>query len=327
MPAGTPVKLKILRQDEVIETDASSWPSSGSRARSSPPTGPPPGAGSGSITRAPCPTTTFGDGMLGAMARGGVVVTEVEPDSPADRAGLKRGQVIRSVEGKSAQEPPRLRPGRRRARRPGHPRDRPGTGHDQVVSVHQSHRRIVPVRNRCLIQSSLQQRITDLNLPPPCRRVRLCAPLGRATAVKSASRRRVPHADPVDVPHTPSKSMPMTTDELREAYLDFFASKGCVRTAERRARAQRPDRAVHAGRDEPVQARVHGPGRPELHPRHDLPEVPPHRRHRERRQDRLPRDVLRDAGQLQLRRLLQARGDPLGLGVPDQGPEDRPPTG
>ena len=55
---------------------------------------------------------------------------------------------------------------------------------------------------------------------------------------------------------------------------------------ERRARAQRPDRPVHAGRDEPVQARVHGPGRPELHPRHDLPEVHPHRRHRERRQDR-----------------------------------------
>ena len=90
-------------------------------------------------------------------------------------------------------------------------------------------------------------------------------------------------------PATPGPSdpdPPMTTDELREAYLDFFASKGCVRKPSDVLVPERPDRAVHAGRDEPVQARVHGPGRPELHPRHDLPEVPPHRRHRERRQDR-----------------------------------------
>ena len=56
-----------------------------------------------------------------------------------------------------------------------------------------------------------------------------------------------------------------------------------------------------------VQARVH--------PGHDLPEVPAHRRHRQRRPHRLPPHVFRDAGQLQLRRLLQARGDQLGLGV------------
>ena len=96
---------------------------------------------------------------------------------------------------------------------------------------------------------------------------------------------------------------------------------------QRRARAQRPDRAVHAGRDEPVQARVHGAGRPQLHAGDHLPEVHPHRRHRERRQDRVPRDVLRDAGELQLRRLLQARGDPLGLGVLAEGTSRSPPTG
>ncbi len=110
----------------------------------------------------------------------------------------------------------------------------------------------------------------------------------------------------------------MTTDELREAFLDFFASKGCVRKPSDVLVPNDPTVLVHAGRDEPVQARVHGPGRPEVQARHDLPEVHPHRRHRERRQDAAPHDVLRDARQLQLRRLLQARGDPLGLGVPHQ---------
>ena len=50
-----------------------------------------------------------------------------------------------------------------------------------------------------------------------------------------------------------------------------------------------------------------------------LPEVHPHRRHREHRQDRPPRHLLRDAGQLLLRRLFQAGGHRLVLGVPDQG--------
>ena len=52
-----------------------------------------------------------------------------------------------------------------------------------------------------------------------------------------------------------------------------------------------------------------------IHPGHDLPEMPAHRRHRQRRPHGLPPHVFRDAGQFQLRRLFQARGDPLGLGV------------
>ena len=39
------------------------------------------------------------------MARGGVVVTEVEAGSPAARAGLKAGQIIRSIEGKTLKSP------------------------------------------------------------------------------------------------------------------------------------------------------------------------------------------------------------------------------
>ncbi|MDR3632458.1 MAG: PDZ domain-containing protein [Isosphaeraceae bacterium] len=39
----------------------------------------------------------FGDPILNAMSLGGVVVVEVEPDSPAEKAGLKKGQVITQI--------------------------------------------------------------------------------------------------------------------------------------------------------------------------------------------------------------------------------------
>ncbi len=109
----------------------------------------------------------------------------------------------------------------------------------------------------------------------------------------------------------------MKTDELREKYLAFFETKGCVR---------RPSDVLVPRWDPSVlftpagmnQFKDHFLGKVQarLHPRHDLPEVPAHRRHRKRRPHGLSPHVLRDAGQLQLRRLLQARGDPLGLGVP-----------
>ena len=62
-------------------------------------------------------------------------------------------------------------------------------------------------------------------------------------------------------------------------------------------------------------------------PGHQRPEVLPHPRHRDRRHRHLPLHLLRDAGQLQLRRLLQGRGHPAGLGAPDRGlrPRRRPP--
>jgi len=116
----------------------------------------------------------------------------------------------------------------------------------------------------------------------------------------------------------------MTTDELREAYLDFFVSKGCVRKPSDLPRCQRPDRAVHAGRYEPVQARVHGTGRPQLHRATTC-------------QKCLRTGDIENVGRTSFhetssscsatsafRRLLQARGDPLGLGVPDQDSQDRP---
>jgi S1-C subfamily serine protease len=39
------------------------------------------------------------------MARGGVVITEVETGSPAARADLKPGQIIRSIDGKTIKSP------------------------------------------------------------------------------------------------------------------------------------------------------------------------------------------------------------------------------
>ena len=65
----------------------------------------------------------------------------------------------------------------------------------------------------------------------------------------------------------------------------------------------------------------------------DYQRVPARRRQAQRlrggRPDAAPPHVLRDARQLELRRLLQARGDPLGLGLPDPRPRDprRPPGG
>ncbi len=111
----------------------------------------------------------------------------------------------------------------------------------------------------------------------------------------------------------------MKSDELREKYLAFFESKGCVRRpSDVLVPAGRPLRAVHPRRHEPVQGPLPGPVQAGLHPGDDLPEVPADRRHRQRGPHALPPHVLRDAGQFQLRRLLQTRGHPLGLGVPDR---------
>ena len=111
----------------------------------------------------------------------------------------------------------------------------------------------------------------------------------------------------------------MKTDELREKYLAFFETKGCVRRpSDVLVPRWDPSVLFTPGRHEPVQGPFPRPLQAGFHPGHDLPEMPPHGRHRQRRPHRLSPHVLRDAGQLQLRRLFQARGDPLGLGVPDQ---------
>jgi S1-C subfamily serine protease len=51
------------------------------------------------------PNNRFGDELLTAMARGGVAVVEVATDSPAQKAGLQKGQVINQVAGKRIRNP------------------------------------------------------------------------------------------------------------------------------------------------------------------------------------------------------------------------------
>ena len=86
---------------------------------------------------------------------------------------------------------------------------------------------------------------------------------------------------------------------------------------------RRPDAAVHQRRDEPVQGRLPGPGAARLHAGDDVAEV--HARQRQAQRSRQRRavapapHVLRDAGQLLVRRLLQGRRHPLRLDGADRG--------
>jgi len=104
MPAGSRVPLKILRQDQLIErtVELAKFRVEGEIIATNRPA---PWRGLRVDYTSTLPHTTFNDGVLSAMARGSVVVAEVEPDSPAAGAGLKRGQVIRSVEGKHLKSP------------------------------------------------------------------------------------------------------------------------------------------------------------------------------------------------------------------------------
>ncbi len=103
LPAGTPVKLQILRRDEVLKrsVELAKLRVEGVIATNRLPTW----RGLRVDYTSTLPQTTFGDGILSAMSGGGVAVADVEPDTPADRAGLKRGQVIKTVAGQSVHNP------------------------------------------------------------------------------------------------------------------------------------------------------------------------------------------------------------------------------
>ncbi len=85
---------------------------------------------------------------------------------------------------------------------------------------------------------------------------------------------------------------------------------------------KRPDAALHERRHEPVQGPVPWTREALLHPRHHLAEVHARQRQtqrpRQRRPVAPPPHVLRDARQLLVRRLLQARGHPVRVGVVDE---------
>ena len=119
----------------------------------------------------------------------------------------------------------------------------------------------------------------------------------------------------------------MKTDELREAYLDYFASQGCVRRPSDVLVPNDPTVLFTPAGMNQFKREFMGLGDPTFKRATtcqkcirtgDIENV-----------GKTPaaHDVLRDAGQLQLRRLLQARGHPLGLGVPHQGPRRSPASG
>jgi S1-C subfamily serine protease len=104
MPAGTRVKLKLLRQEQVIErtVELAKYRVAGEVIATN---RPPLWRGLRVDYTSTLPYATFGDQLLSALARGGVVVTEVEAGSAAARGGLKPGQIIRSIEGKTLKNP------------------------------------------------------------------------------------------------------------------------------------------------------------------------------------------------------------------------------
>ena len=122
-----------------------------------------------------------------------------------------------------------------------------------------------------------------------------------------------------------------SSNDIRATFLDYFARNGHSRGRKLAAgAAQRSHADVHQRRHGAVQERLHRPGEAPLRPRHHGAEMRARRRQAQRpRQCRLhrpPPHLLRNAGQFQLRRLLQGTGHPLRLGAGDQDfglPKDR----
>ena len=113
----------------------------------------------------------------------------------------------------------------------------------------------------------------------------------------------------------------MTSDEIRERYLSFFEERGHLRipSASLVPSAHDPSALLDGRRHAPAEAVLPRPGGAAGAAPDELPEGLPHGRHRQRRQHRAAPDVLRDARQLLVRRLLQARGDRVRLGALARG--------
>jgi serine protease Do len=106
VPVGQPVKVKVLRHGEVVETfvNMSKYPVSNGEVIAT--DRPAPWRGLRvDFTSVLNKSVLAQDQVLGAMAKGGVGVIEIESGSPADVAGLKKGQVITAVGGKPVTTP------------------------------------------------------------------------------------------------------------------------------------------------------------------------------------------------------------------------------
>jgi hypothetical protein len=98
----------------------------------------------------------------------------------------------------------------------------------------------------------------------------------------------------------------MRSDHIRSTFLEFFADRGHHQVASSSLIPDDPNLLLaNAGMNQFVPVFL-GETHPRPPQRHLGPEVRPHRRHRQRGPHRTARDLLRDAGQLLVRRLLQA---------------------
>ena len=104
IPAGTKVTLKLLRQNEVIEREVelAKFRVDGEIIAANRPS---PWRGLRVDYTSTLPQMTFNPETINALSPGGVVVTEVEPDSPAAEAGIKRDLVIKAIEDQKIKNP------------------------------------------------------------------------------------------------------------------------------------------------------------------------------------------------------------------------------
>ena len=103
-PVGQPVRLKILRSSTELEKTVflSKYPVSGEVIAT---TRPNEWRGLRVDFTSVLAGTTFDTTVLKAMAQGSVAIVEVQTGTPAERAGLKRGQVITRANGKAVKSP------------------------------------------------------------------------------------------------------------------------------------------------------------------------------------------------------------------------------
>ena len=104
VPVGTQIPLKIRRRNETIErtVELAKFRVDGEVIATNRPL---PWRGARVDFTSTLPTRMLGGDFVGALSMGGVVIVEVETGSPAEKAGLKQGQLIRSVEGKPVRSP------------------------------------------------------------------------------------------------------------------------------------------------------------------------------------------------------------------------------
>ena len=113
---------------------------------------------------------------------------------------------------------------------------------------------------------------------------------------------------------------PMTSDEIRSTYLEFFEARDHLRlpSASLVPAEHDPSALFTVAGMHPLKPYFLGSRDAAAPARHHLPEDVPDGRHRHHRHDLAPSDVLRDARQLLVRRLLQARGHAVRLGAVDR---------